>query len=74
MYFELIIHFLYRRSGIEGRIVAGTRRSRCYIGQEDLLAPYMTTGELMDFASRLKLPPTYNSKQRGVIVSKQQLS
>ncbi|CAH1400151.1 unnamed protein product [Nezara viridula] len=59
----------YRRSGIKGRIAAGTRRSRCYIGQEDLLAPYMTTGELMDFASRLKLPPTYTSKQRGIIIN-----
>lgn len=58
----------YRRSGIKGQIAAGTRRSRCYIGQEDLLAPYMTTGELMDFASRLKLPSNYNRKQRGAII------
>nr|XP_024217074.1 ATP-binding cassette sub-family G member 4 isoform X2 [Halyomorpha halys] len=48
--------------------MAGTRKSRCYIGQEDLLAPFMTTGELMDFASRLKLPSNYTSKQRAVII------
>ncbi|XP_014288183.1 ATP-binding cassette subfamily G member 4 isoform X2 [Halyomorpha halys] len=45
----------------------GMRESSCYIGQIDLLAEMITAGELMEFATTLKVPNT-TPKQRTAIV------
>ncbi|CAH1399800.1 unnamed protein product [Nezara viridula] len=57
----------YRRVGISGEMAEGMRESGCYIGQIDLLAEMVTAGELMEFATTLKLPDT-TPKQRTTIV------
>ncbi|XP_014276196.1 ATP-binding cassette subfamily G member 4 isoform X3 [Halyomorpha halys] len=59
---------LCRRRGVHGKIMEGTGRSSCYIAQEDIVDPMLTPAELMDFASRLKLPANYTLKQRAVVV------
>nr|XP_024215405.1 ATP-binding cassette sub-family G member 1 [Halyomorpha halys] len=56
----------YRRTGMSGKLSVGCRS--CYIGQEDVLAPMISCGELMEFAAKLKLPPSYNFKQRAAVV------
>ncbi|CAH1397760.1 unnamed protein product [Nezara viridula] len=56
----------FRRSGMSGKLSVGCRS--CYIAQEDVLAPMMSAGELMEFAAKLKLPSSYNYKQRTTVV------
>ncbi|CAH1400150.1 unnamed protein product [Nezara viridula] len=58
----------YRRSGVRGKIVGGSGRTFCYIAQEDISDPLLTPAELMEFASRLKLPANYTPKQRAIVV------
>ncbi|CAB0007022.1 unnamed protein product, partial [Nesidiocoris tenuis] len=66
----------YKTSGVSGvmktngqpRDERKFRQNSCYITQEDLLVPMLSLHELMTFAAKLKLPPTFTGKQRRAVV------